>query len=87
MLVIEVADTSLAFDRSSKASIYARAGIADYWIVNLIDRLLEVYRDPAPDAATSLGFAYRQRLTFGADDGVAPLAFPHATIAVADLLP
>jgi Uma2 family endonuclease len=86
-LVVEVADSSLAFDRSWKASIYARAGIADYWIVNLVDRLLEVYRDPAADSATPLGYAYRQRLSFGPNDRVAPLAFPDVTIAVSDLLP
>jgi Uma2 family endonuclease len=41
------AETSLAFDRLQKGSLYARAGITDYWIVNLVDRVVEVYRDPA----------------------------------------
>ncbi len=86
-LVVEVSDTTLTFDRSWKASIYARAAIADYWIVNLPGRLLEVYRDPAPDAAALLGYAYRQRLSFGPDDQVSLLAIPHAVIAVRDLLP
>jgi Uma2 family endonuclease len=45
VLAIEVAESSLAFDRQSKGSLYARAGIADYWIVNLAERVLEVYRD------------------------------------------
>ncbi|HEX5815056.1 MAG TPA: Uma2 family endonuclease, partial [Methylomirabilota bacterium] len=48
-LVIEVAESSLAFDRVEKGSLYARAGVVDYWIVNLVDRVLEVYRDPDAD--------------------------------------
>ncbi len=46
-LAVEVAESSLEFDRERKGSLYARAGIEDYWIVNLVDRVLEVYRDPA----------------------------------------
>ena len=46
MLVVEVADTSLALDRLRKGGLYARAGIADYWVANLIDEVLEVYREP-----------------------------------------
>src|SRR5512138_3779920 len=45
-LLIEVAESSLAFDRDHKGSLYARAGVADYWIVNLPDAALEVYRRP-----------------------------------------
>lgn len=51
-LLIEVADKTLARDRSVKASIYARAGIPEYWIINLIDRQLE--RHTAPDAENGL---------------------------------
>src|SRR5947207_2273245 len=47
-LVVEVALSGLAMARGRKASAYARGGIADYWIVNLIDRVLEIHRDPAP---------------------------------------
>jgi Uma2 family endonuclease len=47
-LLVEVADSSLDFDRLQKRPQYAAAGIPEYWIVNLIDRHLEVYRDPAP---------------------------------------
>ena len=50
-LVIEVAESSLALDREYKGSLYARAGIADYWILNLVDRVLEVYREPREDPA------------------------------------
>jgi hypothetical protein len=46
VLVAEVAESSLAYDRGDKAALYARAGFADYWIVNLVDRRIEVHRDP-----------------------------------------
>src|ERR1700674_994220 len=45
-LVVEVADSSLALDREHKGSLYARARLPEYWIVNLVDRVLEIYRDP-----------------------------------------
>ena len=50
VLVVEIADSSLALDRGEKAGLYARARVPDYWIVNLVDRALEVHRDPARDA-------------------------------------
>src|SRR5262245_2313464 len=49
VLVVEVALSRLGFDRERKGSLYARAGIADYWIVNLPDRCLEIYREAVPD--------------------------------------
>src|SRR5437588_198482 len=58
-LAVEVADSSLEFDRQHKGSLYARAGVQDYWIVNLIDRVLEVYRDPGPDPSAPYGWRYR----------------------------
>ncbi len=57
-LVVEVALSRLSFDREHKGSLYARAGIADYWIVNLPDRRVEVYRDPVPDAGAVFGWRY-----------------------------
>jgi Uma2 family endonuclease len=87
ILVVEVSDTTLAFDRIRKASVYARAGIPEYWILNLQLQSLEVYRDPAPDPAAPLGYAYRQRLTFGAGDRVQVLMIPGAEVTVTDLLP
>jgi Uma2 family endonuclease len=86
-LTIEVADSSLAFDREHKGSLYARAGIPDYWIVNLVDRVLEIYRDPAPDAAAVYGWRYRSVVTLTPADVVIPLAFPSARISVTDLMP
>jgi Uma2 family endonuclease len=86
-LTVEVADTSLAADRDYKGSLYARAGLDDYWIVNLVDRVLETYREPVPDAAAPFGWRYARREILGADAHVAPLAAPGASIAVAQLLP
>jgi Uma2 family endonuclease len=81
-LVVEVADTTLRLDRRDKAALYARAGIAEYWILNLPNRRLEVRRDPDPATGE-----YRQLSTYHEDAVVAPLAAPGAAIAVRDLLP
>jgi Uma2 family endonuclease len=86
-LVLEVADASLAIDRELKGSLYARAGLADYWIVNLMERVLEVYRVPDIDAAAPFGWRYARRDVFDADQAVSPAAAPAASIRVADLLP
>jgi len=86
-LVVEVADSSLAFDREHKGSLYARARLPEYWIVNLVDRVLEVNREPGLDAGAQYGWAYRVLLTLGPDEHVTPLAAPSARIPVADLLP
>lgn len=87
VLVIEVAESSLAYDRTVKTSLYARAGLADYWIVNLVDHQLEVYRQPQADPAAQFGFSYGQKQVFKVGDALSPLARPEARIAVADLLP
>jgi Uma2 family endonuclease len=86
-LVVEVADSSLTLDREHKGSLYARAPLPEYWIVNLVDRVLEVYRNPSPDAEAPYGWAYGVKRTLGPEEHVAPLAAPLARILVADLLP
>jgi len=86
-LVVEVADSSLALDREHKGSLYARARLPEYWIVNLVDRILEVHREPGLDAGAQYGWAYRVVLRLGPDEHVTPLAAPTARIPVADLLP
>jgi Uma2 family endonuclease len=85
-LVVEVAESSLAFDRMHKGSLYARAGIQDYWIVNLLDRVLEVYRDPGLDPSAAYGWRYRSVASLSPPDVVMPLAFTSSRIALADLL-
>src|SRR5262245_11012214 len=86
-LTVEVADSSLQFDRQQKGSLYARARIEDYWIVNLVDRVVEIYRDPGPDPAAPYGWRYRSVVSVAPPAVVAPLAFASSPIAVADLLP
>ena len=86
-LVVEVADSSLAFDRDVKGSLYARARIADYWIVNLADRVVEVYRDPVPDANAPYGWRYGSLEAARPPDSVALLAIPSARVTAGALLP
>jgi len=86
-LAIEVAQSSLSFDRQQKGSLYARAGVQDYWIVNLVDGVLEVYRDAAPDASAPYGWRYRSLETLSPPALVAPLVLPSSPIPVAALLP
>ena len=87
VLVVEVAESSLLLDRRHKGSLYARARLDDYWIVNLVDRVLEVYRRPIADAQGPFGWRYASRQTLGPDAPAAPLAAPNARITVSDLLP
>ncbi|MGH7390636.1 MAG: Uma2 family endonuclease [Candidatus Rokuibacteriota bacterium] len=87
VLVVEVAGSSLVWDREHKGSLYARAGITDYWIVNLVDRVLEVYRRPLSDMAAPFGWRYESVETFRPPASVSPLARPGAQVTVADLLP
>lgn len=86
-LVIEVADTSVRYDQHEKASLYAKAGIPDYWLLNLQDRRLEVRRKPIADPGQPFGFTYSHVMILLPDDTVAPLAKPDAVVRVADLLP
>ena len=86
-LIVEVADSSLRLDRRFKTALYARAGQPEYWIVNLVDRVLEVHREPVSDANAALGAFYRSVEVLRAGTAVTPLAAPRARIPVADLLP
>src|SRR6267142_1004218 len=74
ILVVEVSESSLAFDRHHKGSVYARAGLADYWILNLVDRVLEVSRDPVQDPAAAFGWRYRSVESLGPEASISPLA-------------
>jgi Uma2 family endonuclease len=86
LLVVEISDSSLSYDCGEKASLYAKNGIADYWIVNLVDRQLEIYRDPIPDPTHRYRYRYASVQILKARDTITPLAAPHAVISVADLL-
>ena len=72
-LVVEVADTTLEFDRGRKAAMYARAAIPEYWILNLPDRVLEVFLDPGPLPDQPTEHGYRSVRRVGPPDTVAPL--------------
>jgi Uma2 family endonuclease len=87
VLVVEVSESSLPLDRHHKGSLYARAGLDDYWIVNLVDQVLEVYRHPGPDPAAPFGWRYQSVETLERRAFVSPLALTGARIRVADLLP
>lgn len=87
VLVVEVADSSLDLDTTTKAELYAIAGVPDYWVIDLEHRHLLVFRDPEPLPAGLGATAYRTRQAFHPDDIVSPLANSAATVKVADLLP
>jgi Uma2 family endonuclease len=87
VLVVEISDASLEYDRNRKGSLYASAGIADYWIVNLVEERIEIYREPAPSSEALHGWAYRAVQHLSAGEKIIPLAAPDAKINISDLLP
>jgi Uma2 family endonuclease len=87
VLVVEISESSLALDRDHKGSLYARAGLADYWIVNLAEQSLEVHRDPGADPAAPFGWRYRSVEVLRGDALVSPLALSSASIRVRDVFP
>lgn len=86
-LTVEVAESSLGIDRRHKGSLYARAGLLDYWVLNLIDRVLEVYREPVADSTAPFGWRYARGEVLDGSAWVAPLAAPASAISVSQLLP
>ena len=82
ILVVEVADSSLALDRE-KAIEYAAAGVPEYWIVDVNRRCVEVYRNPAPDAANQGALRYPPPAIVGADGAIELIAKPGVPIPVA----
>ncbi|MCY4415225.1 MAG: Uma2 family endonuclease [Chloroflexi bacterium] len=79
LLLVEVADTSLEFDREVKLARYAAAGIPEVWIANLRARQVEAHSDPVDGS-------YRSRRVVTANGKIGPLAFPDVSLAVADFL-
>jgi Uma2 family endonuclease len=76
-LAVEVADTTVRFDRLVKSRLYARAGIAEFWLCLVMDGAVEVHRRPGPDG-------YANVVRHGPGEMVSPLAFPDVSFAVAD---
>ena len=86
-LVVEVADSSYRIDHEYKAGLYARAGVIEYWILDLRREALDVHREPAPSATAVHGWRYGRVETLRAPAVVAPLLAPASAIPVAELLP
>ena len=78
-LVIEIADSSLEYDRSVKMPIYAKAGIQEVWLVNLLEKLVEVYQDPSPEG---YGVIMKRRH----DQALSPGSFPDIMLSVSEIL-
>ena len=77
-LVVEISDTTLRFDLRTKAAVYARTGIADYWVVDVNGRKLIVHREPKQGRYSSI-------VAYGADESVSPLAAPEHSVEVGSL--
>jgi len=87
LLAVEVSKSTVRFDRGEKANLYAAAGNQEYWVVNLVDRQLEVFREPTADSSARFGHRYAKSFVRKAKQTIAPLAKPDGEIRVADLLP
>ena len=79
LLVVEVAETSLAKDRGIKARLYAECGVPEYWVVDLVGRVIEIYRQPREGRYESLA-------VLGRGEVARPLAFPEVEVAVDSVL-
>ncbi|MGG6295446.1 Uma2 family endonuclease [Leptolyngbya sp. AN02str] len=77
-LLIEVADSSLTYDRDRKAQVYAKANIPEYWVIDVNQRQVLVFREPQEDT-------YQVKQVLEMTDSIAPVAFPEITITLADL--
>ncbi|HEX8296508.1 MAG TPA: Uma2 family endonuclease [Chthoniobacteraceae bacterium] len=80
LLLVEVADSSLQYDRTDKRDAYARSGIVEYWLLDLTRNELQVFRNGD-------GHSYHAHQCLGMDESIAPLAFPDTPVTVRDLLP
>jgi len=86
-LVVEVSDSTLAFDLRVKSHLYAAAGIAEYWVIDVNASQLHAFREPVADEAAPRGFRYASVRVLDPADRIAPLAAPDSPIAVGDLMP
>ena len=87
VLAVEISDTTLVTDQTTKSSLYARAAVEEYWIVNLVDRTLEVRRQPFEQSDALFGWAYRSTLILLPGESVVPLRAPGTSVNVNELLP
>ena len=87
LLVVEVSETTLRLDRHQKASLYAWAGVPEYWIVNLSEGVVAVYREPVPMRGRVYGYGYRVQGVYRVGEEIVPVMRSDRSVAVADLLP
>lgn len=87
LLVVEISDSTLRYDRTEKLRLYAEAGIPEYWIVNLIDRQVEVHRQPIASAEFTGGHGYRDTFTVKPGELLAPAFQSTAQVAVVEFFP
>jgi Uma2 family endonuclease len=87
LLVVEIADTSLATDTTEKAELYATASVPESWVIDLEHQQLIVFHDPQPLPKGLGATAYKTHLTFGPTERISPLAAPTTSILVSELLP
>jgi Uma2 family endonuclease len=87
VLLVEVAESSYRIDHTYKASLYARASVPEYWLIDVVHETVEVHRQPVPSPTATLGWRYASVATLRAGDDVTPLIARHTAIRVADLLP
>lgn len=87
VLVVEVSDWTLGMDTGEKAYLYEAAGVPEYWVLDVSDRQLLVFRDPVADLRCWHGYRYATTYTLTSAETLSPTAMPTAVIRVADLLP
>jgi Uma2 family endonuclease len=80
LLLVEVADSSLAYDLRDKRTAYARTGIPEYWLLDLTQNQMYVFHDPSADG-------FRAEKIISTTESIAPLAFPNEPVALSELLP
>ena len=86
-LIVEVAESSYRIDHGYKASLYARAGVPEYWIIDVVRETVEVHRTPEASSEAIHGWRYGSIDTLRPPSTIAPLIVPDVSIVVADLLP
>lgn len=86
-LIVEIADTSLIYDREVNGSLYAKAGIPEYWILNLNDQQLEIYSDPVADNSAKYDFSFNSYQRYEPHQSAAPMQRGARAVVIRDLLP
>ena len=86
-LIVEVSDSTLEYDLGGKSHLYAAAGIAEYWVVDVNASQLHIHREPVADDAAPRGFRYASLQVLNPTDSIAPLAAPDSAITVGELMP